>query len=181
MAEKRAPDRIDLNPTPASLVVTEYAKVGDGWHLLKTRFEPAGSLAAELQRYESEGYELAETSEGWRAVRRPANPDRVDFLITPSAVVVNKYWRLAGRDHLRENQIHPAAFDVEWALSWLEDHGYQVFRWPGGARAFKGAPWPIRTTAQIQRKRRELEREVSAGRVRSPEFNLLGLDLAYCL
>jgi hypothetical protein len=105
------------------------------------------------------------------------HPDRIDFIVVPSGVAVTKFWLIDGRSiPLHGGEMKPVDFDMEGALAWCEAHGYTVRRWEGGARAWKGAPWPIRTRAQILRKRSEVEREALAGH---SSGNLLSLDFAY--
>jgi len=103
-------------------------------------------------------------------------PDRIDFAIVPSGVAVTKFWLVDGRSiPAHGGEMKPAGFDLEGALAWCEAHGYTVRRWDGGARAWRGVPWPVRTRAQIRRKRSEVERMVFAGRASG---NLLTLDFA---
>jgi hypothetical protein len=105
------------------------------------------------------------------------HPDRIDFLVVATGVVVAKFWLIDGRSiPLHGGEIKPTGFDLEGALAWCEANGYTVRRWEGGARAWKGAPWPIRTRAQILRKRSEVERQALAGRTSG---NLLSLDFAF--
>ena len=105
------------------------------------------------------------------------HPDRIDFAVVPSGVAVTKFWLVEGRSvSLLGSEMKPAGFDLEEALAWCEANGYTVRRWDGGARAWRGLPWPIRTRAQILRKRSEVERQALAGRSGG---NLLGLDFAF--
>jgi hypothetical protein len=109
------------------------------------------------------------------------NPDRIDFNRLPSGVVTTKYWKMEGRDvALNGVEIKPIDFDLDGALAWCEEHGYTVIRWPTGARAFKGAPWPLRSTQRIRQKRDEVTALVRQGKL-DPNFNWLGLDFAYAM
>jgi hypothetical protein len=104
------------------------------------------------------------------------HPDRIDFAVVPSGVAVTKFWLIDGRSiPAHGGEIKPTGFDLEAALAWCEAHGYTVRRWNGGARAWKGKPWPVRTQAQILRKRTQVERQVLAGRA---DGRLLSLDFA---
>ena len=104
------------------------------------------------------------------------HPDRIDFAVVPSGVAVTKFWLVDGRSvPLHVGEMKPPGFDLEAALAWCEAHGYTVRRWDGGARAWKGAPWPVRTRAQILRKRSAVERQVFAGYAGG---HLLTLDFA---
>ena len=96
------------------------------------------------------------------------HPDRIDFLkLSDGRVVILK---------LRRDATDPAAprdipiigghdikadFNLDAALAWCTANGYSVRRWPGGARAWKGVPWVIRTACQIIRMRRENSCKVS--------------------
>jgi hypothetical protein len=105
------------------------------------------------------------------------HPDRIDFAVVPSGVAVTKFWLIDGRSiPLHGGEMKPAGFDLEEALDWCEANGYTVRRWDGGARAWKGEPWPVRTRTQILRKRSAVERMVFAGHASG---NLLSLDFAF--
>jgi hypothetical protein len=49
-------------------------------------------------------------------------------------------------------------FNIDRAVAELETTGWTVYRWPGGARAWRGRPEPVRDRAQIIRFRRTIER-----------------------
>jgi hypothetical protein len=103
-------------------------------------------------------------------------PDRIDFAVTTVGVAVTKFWLIDGRSiPAHGGEMKPAGFDLEGALAWCEAHGYTVRRWDGGARAWKGKPWPVRTQKQILRKRSEVERQAFAGHA---DGHLLTLDFA---
>lgn len=119
-------------------------------------------------------------------------PDRIDFkVLSDGRVNVLKLRRddadpAAPRDVPLPggHEIKPADFDLEEALAWCEENGYTVRRWPGGARAWRGEPWAIRTGWQIVKLRRELEAKWRVEFHRNPgrwsRFDtLLSLDLAY--
>ena len=104
------------------------------------------------------------------------HPDRIDFAVVPSGVAVTRFWLVDGRSiPFHGGEVKPAGFDLEGALTWCEAHGYTVRRWDGGARAWLGVPWPVRTQAQILRKRSAVERMVFAGHAPG---KLLTLDFA---
>ena len=103
--------------------------------------------------------------------------DRIDFTDTGVSVLVIKFVRQEeAHDIPISNDQKPADFDLEAALSWCEEHGWTVRRWPGGARAWKGTPWPIRTRWQIRKKRMEVERLAMRGYF--GDANVIGLDFA---
>jgi hypothetical protein len=112
------------------------------------------------------------------------HPDRIDFTQLPDGrVVVQKLRRdtrtnpARPRDIPLESEVKPEDFDLAGALAWCQGHGYTVREWTGGARAWKGEPWVIRTRAQIARKRQQIEAEVRRGG--GGGRSLLSLDLAY--
>ena len=91
-------------------------------------------------------------------------PDRIDFAVVTSGVVVTRFWLIGGRNvapHAPE--VKPAGFDLEGVLARCEQNGYTVRRWQGGARAWRGVPWPIRTRSQIWRRRAQAERLAMRG------------------
>jgi len=65
------------------------------------------------------------------------------------------------------------AWSLDQMAAWLEGKGWTVRRWPGGARAFKDGLKPIRTRAQIHRKRDVLKLNPPKG------VEVHALDLAY--
>jgi len=105
------------------------------------------------------------------------NPDRIDFTVTSENVIIIKFYRADGRDHPLPAEIKPAGFDLAGALAWCERNGYTIRRWPQGARAFKGEPWPIRAKAQIRKRRDEVESLAQRGYLPSG-FYYGGLDFA---
>lgn len=79
-------------------------------------------------------------------------------------------------------EIKPANYDYERVLSWAEQNGFTVRRWPGGARAFLGKPRSVRTEGQIKSLRRMLEEENYRNRGISPRgIQIHAVDLAYDL
>ena len=90
-------------------------------------------------------------------------PDRIDFTnLADGRVIVLKLRRdaadpAAPRDiPLPDNghDIKPATFDLDAALAWCRRNGYTIRQWPGGARAWLGNPWVIRTRQQILQRRK---------------------------
>jgi len=106
---------------------------------------------------------------------------RIDFTVTAAGVMVTKYTRIAGPDGVRDVALDAPDLhrdlDLDWALAWCEAHGFTVRRWPTGARAFRGKPWPIRTVGEIKRRREQVERDVRAGLLPGG-FYWAGLDFA---
>jgi hypothetical protein len=113
-------------------------------------------------------------------------PDRIDFqVLADRRVVVVKMRRADGyRDIPTRHEIKTTDFDLDAALAWCKENGYTVRRWPSGARAWRGKPWPVRTAHQIVKLRRKLEADWLTEFRRNPgkwsTFDtLLSLDLAY--
>ncbi len=114
-------------------------------------------------------------------------PDRIDFAVLGSGQVsVTKFRHNAEqrRDVPLSHSIKDGGFSLNAALQWCTDNGYIVRSWPGGARAWKGEPWVIRTAHEIMRLRRQLELQWSAQFQGNPGKwstfdSLLSLDLAY--
>ena len=115
--------------------------------------------------------------------------DRIDFIITAGGVIVAKFRSSDGRyTPIEAAEVKPPDFDVDTAARWLTAHGFEVRRWPsayglpGGARAWKGAPRPIRTAAQIRRRRSEVEGAIRmwmhAHPGERPPVHVGGLDFA---
>jgi hypothetical protein len=83
---------------------------------------------------------------------------RIDFTVVPvdGAVNIRKYaegWTASTLPAIASTNRTQSLEDM---LAWLEDHGWTIRRWPGGARAFRDRPMPVRTRAAIQRLRHEL-------------------------
>ena len=81
-------------------------------------------------------------------------PQRVDFYLLPSGkrVVVTKM-RHEGQRSIPLGEPTIVERDTDSLLAEYEANGYTVRRWDGGARAWLGKPWPIRTVSQVQRMR----------------------------
>lgn len=107
------------------------------------------------------------------------NPDRIDFTQHAQGVTVVKFYKSDGRDVPDPEGacLRGPEFDLARALAWCEAHGYAVRRWPGGARAWKGQPWAVRTRQQIRRRRVEVEGLVRGGHLPGGFF-FAGLDFA---
>jgi len=93
------------------------------------------------------------------------HPDRIDFAVATSGIIVTKFWLVGGRNVAPDGaETKPAGFDLDDALAWCEENGYTVRRWKDGARAWKGdKPQPIRTRSQIRHRRARAERRALRG------------------
>ena len=110
-------------------------------------------------------------------------PDRIDFiLLDDGRITVLKMRREVAerRDIVTNHDVH-LDLDLDAALAWCDEHGYTIRTWDGGARAWHGEMWVIRTASQIKRERERLERRSRALLRRSPDSpaSITMLDLAY--
>jgi len=110
---------------------------------------------------------------------------RIDITKSPVAVVIRCWadgWTASSA--LADYQEHPADYDIERLLGWLEQHGWTVRRypWTNVARAWKGEPLPVRDNVGINRLRRRLTEEAQRnGGLHPRGIPLHSLDLRYDL
>lgn len=108
--------------------------------------------------------------------------NRIDIVCSPAGVMFRMYpegWREG--QPLADVREENAGYDLQAFVERLRVRGWSVRTWPGGARAFLGTPWPIRTTGQIQRMRDRLEIEARRNGGTHPRFDgrpLSSFDLA---
>jgi hypothetical protein len=167
--------RIDVEQTPGGLLVREWF---EGWNqdatppcdLSRTVNKNIGLFMLDLQ---DAGYtcEMADGTHG-RALRGEIT--RIDFYKQADGWRVQKYpygWTAKTRP------IQEAVLaDTADALRWCKDNGWVVREWPGGARAFKGKPYPVRDTAGIMSMRRKAEAEYLGGQTGT---NKIFFDFAF--
>lgn len=150
--------RIDLEQNgPLGVILKFWEK---GWQPgdapLAADYAEGATLYAILPQLEKAGFtcEMAERTLG-RALRGEIT--RIDFAQTATGWKVSKYpfgWTAKTRPLTCEEK---PAFDLDAALAWCSANGWHIRRWPGGARAFKGSPQPVRDQAAILRLRRQTE------------------------
>ena len=158
------PDRIEFESVKGRVTVRKYTwpwdVVPDSEEVKLEGFDPRQALAW----CEKHGYTVV-TEEYEDLARATRNPrDRFDFWILTGKVSIQPFKRGRIGDRPGEMFHKPrerSQFNLEGVLIWLEKHGYTVRRWSNGARAFLGAPWPIRTRREIYWKRQRMEAEVS--------------------
>lgn len=113
-----------------------------------------------------------------RSITPDAEIIRIDFeLLEGGRCIVNKFGKgIKGNLFVVDGQNKPG-FDLETALAWCKQNGWTVRRWPGGARAWKRGPEPVRGSHEIIRLRDQLRENPR------PELEGMGaaLDLAYDL
>lgn len=107
---------------------------------------------------------------------------RIDFRFTEKidGVIVRKYHEIpnVGRAVVVDHDEKDHAFDLEKALTWLREHGWDVITWDVGARAWKGERRPVRTAAEILRMRRQFNK-YGAGAMQN--VTAAGLNLVFYL
>lgn len=75
---------------------------------------------------------------------------RIDLREVPTGILVQSFeddWRTtndANESHLNYTTTLPLM------VEWLKDNGWTVREWPGGARAFKGLPRPVRPASAVK-------------------------------
>lgn len=116
------------------------------------------SIPALLAGFEKEGFtvEMASRSKG-RALRGKIT--RMDILLDGDV------WRLKKFPHgwtARTRPIQEKTFshdEAQVAIQWLKDNNWTIFEWPGGVRAFRGRPYPVRDRAAILSLRRKFDEQ----------------------
>ena len=87
--------------------------------------------------------------------------DRIDlYIVHPSAgggVRVFKYFEHRPPGRAASDKSIVENWTLEDMCTWLEDAGWKVRRWPGGARAWKHEISPIRTRHRIRKMRNYLD------------------------
>jgi hypothetical protein len=125
----------------------------------------AGLITELLQQYERQGYTvwMCDQRTG-RALR--GETTRIDFIETGKGWQVRKYpYGWTAKTHPISLDEKPADFDLEAALAWCEQQRWQVHRWPGGARAWKGDLLPVRDASAIRAMRRQVENNIMSGHI----------------
>jgi len=87
---------------------------------------------------------------------------RIDMFVVPSGIQVMKYaedWHFDPR--ARPTDRYLSATQLDEMILWLKDNGWVVRQWnvegQTGARAWKETIRPVRTRAEIMRKRNQLK------------------------
>jgi hypothetical protein len=130
----------------------------------------------------------------------PKKITRIDLHQSAHGVLVEKYakgWTASTRGWVKVN----TEMSMDDMVAYLKDHGWIVYEWPGvpelsidrGARAFLGKPMPVRSKAELIRRRSELQErleQVLSRQRRTDAYtdqpiplpiNLSTIDLALCL
>jgi len=112
--------------------------------------------------------------------------DRIDFLESNGRVLVSKFRHVSGRSDQPHGEAYELDRPLQEALDWCRENHYTIYEWSGGARAFRGEPWPIRSSRAMKTLRDRMEQEANAAMRSDPGTwhkaeSLLLFDLAYCL
>jgi hypothetical protein len=134
------------------------------------------SIESLLFEFEKRGYtvEMASNSQG-RALC--GKTTRIDFIKLAGKFYVKKFpfgWTAKTRP-IQETE----KTEAEWekAILWCESNGWNVRRWPDGARAWMGPVLPVRDAAGIRAMRRKAEAEFQ--RLENIGTNKIFYDFAF--
>jgi hypothetical protein len=164
--DKKPVTRIDLERNgDLGVIITEWF---EGWvegQIPDTQhYEKETTILQSLMMLEREGYavEMCDPFHG-RALR--GEVVRIDFINLGGSWHIRKYPRgWTARTRPMHDECQATGFDPEPAIAWCEQHSWNVRRWPGGARAFKGEPLPVRDASAIRSMRRAVDRNRANGR-----------------
>jgi len=163
MSEKLV-TRVDLEKAGTDVIVREWY---EGWHegssADKTTNEPRGYMVGMLGRLEKQGFtcEMMDGEHG-RALR--GKTTRVDIVKMPDGWHYRKYpygWTAKTRPMTNEVKTEE---EIGVIVAWCQKNGWNIRAWPGGYRAFKGQPIPVRDRASIMLMRRKVESDLALGR-----------------
>jgi len=157
--DKKPVTRIDIEKLGQTMV--SVRSWFEGWHegqahdhedILEGR-----SIDSLLFEYEKQGYtvEMASNSQG-RALR--GKTTRIDFLILGGKYFIHKYpfgWTAKTRPI---QELEKTQAEWEQAVLWCEASGWTVYRWPEGARAWRGKAMPIHDAHTIRRMRTRIDK-----------------------
>lgn len=157
--------RIDLTQNGEKGVLVE--EWFEGWETGKapdqTHIEPTAVILRLLPKYDALGFtsEMCDALHG-RSLRGEIT--RIDFVKILNVWRVKKFpYGWTAKTHPLTDETKGPEFDLESSLTWCEQNGWNVRRWPGGGRAFKGEPMPVRTGAAIMSMRRNVEKSFFSG------------------
>lgn len=102
---------------------------------------------------------------------------RVDMKANVNGVFVQQFedgWTAMTPPVERHTNAETSLADM---VAWFKQRGWTVREWPGGARAFRGQPMPVRTKGEILRLRRRIDLDAMLKRL-PPGVQAHALDLA---
>lgn len=157
-------------------IVKEWAA---GWQFgspaTAERYVQQGDVERILRELEKEGF-CCYMPDPENGIALRGEITRIDFIVNLDGVRVKKWpfgWTFKTPPISDEQK--PPAFNLDEALDWCQRNGWTVRRYPGGARAWKGEPQPVRDRATIQFMRKGIQRDFVNGRM-DPRSNF---DLAF--
>jgi len=100
---------------------------------------------------------------------------RIDLFKQPSGEVFVREYAEGWTASSHPVDMHTSVETFETCLAWLRSNGWHIRAWHNGARAWKDEIMPVRTTADIWRKRRYYERYPD------PNISMVNIDFAYDL
>jgi hypothetical protein len=162
--ETKPVTRIDLEQAGQGQVIIK--KYFQGWGKTSCfdmmEFEIGTSIPALLKKYEDEGFtvEMASPALG-RALR--GRTTRVDIIQEGDSWVISKFpfgWTAKTRPISKKTVTEQ---DAQEAVRWLNEHGWTVYSWDGGYRAWKGTPMPVRDSRETRYLRNKSDSEMSNG------------------
>jgi len=154
--------RVDLERVGASsLIVRTWNEGYSAWDAGQADnedFLDTGSIQDILAGYEKQGFVVWMASAGQgRALRGVTT--RVDIILTGESWVMKKYpYGWSAKTPAIETK-HFNQVEADAAIQWLKQNKWTVLEWPGGFRAFKGKPMPVRDKYAIMSLRRKYEQE----------------------
>lgn len=166
--------RIDMERAGAHDVIIR--KWREGWKIDDAGvpnvedYVTEGSIAAMLAEYEKAGWtvEMASAGKG-RALRGKIT--RVDVMLDGETWRVRKYpYGWTAKTRPIETREFGTKEEAEVAIQWLRENNWTMFEFPGGARAFRGTPYPVRDRTAILSLRRKFQEE----------RRNFSFDLAFC-
>jgi hypothetical protein len=170
--------RIDLTQNGERGVLVE--EWFEGWTMGKApdrvHVEPEAVILRLLPKYDGLGFtsEMCDQFHG-RSLR--GEIVRIDFVEILHTWHVRKFpFGWTAKTHPLTDETKGSDFDLEASLMWCEQNGWNVRRWPGGGRAFKGEPMPVRTAAAIMSMRRNVEKTLFAGQMDARRAFDLAID-----
>ncbi len=167
MTEKRI-TRVDIEKAGADgLFVRKWE---EGWQIdgstqpCSNEYLPdARSIETMLFELEKQGFAVwMQDNFHGRALRGIIT--RVDLIKLPDGWHYKKYcygWTAKTRPMIDEAKTDD---EVKAIVAWCQSKGWNVRQWPGGYRAFKGQPMPVRDRASIMAMRRKVETDLMNGR-----------------
>lgn len=150
--------RVDIERVGASsLIVRTWNEGYSAWDAGQADnedFLDSGSIQDILAKYEKQGFVVWMASAGQGRALRGATT-RVDIILTGESWVMKKYphgWsaKTPAIETKNFNQV-----EADAAVQWLKQNKWTVLEWPGGFRAFKGKPMPVRDKYAIMSLRRK--------------------------